>query len=387
MQDSLTAGLGLSGSALAGRSKARRRPLQSALPGRGLSALGSRSEPVRIGLCVPMEGSAGIWGPSCLASAQLAQEELNQGNGIAGRICELVTVNAADESADLEQTLRDIVDGGEVDALVGMHISSVRQRIASAIGGRIPYVYTCLYEGGETTPGLFAIGETSEHQLLPSIRWLSEHARRTRWALVGNDYVWPRVSHAIARRAIASCGGEVVAESYLPFGLTDYSAVFDQLRRSRADAVLISIVGQDAVHFNRAFAQEGLAKNLLRLSCAIEENQLLAIGADNTENLHVALGYFAALESDANGAFKERYHSRFGARAPTLNSIGQSLYEGLQFLAALCDPGRAAGERMGAGPLAYPSARGAMQGGNGLNLAPMYLARTEGHLFRVVRQF
>jgi hypothetical protein len=41
----------------------------------------------RVGLCLPMRGVAGIWGPSCLASAQLGQFELNCGSGVAGLPC------------------------------------------------------------------------------------------------------------------------------------------------------------------------------------------------------------------------------------------------------------------------------------------------------------
>jgi urea transport system substrate-binding protein len=342
---------------------------------------------VRVALCVPLRGSEGIWGPSCIASAELATAELNAVRGIIGRPCELLTIDASEQSAGIGDTLAELVDSGEIDALVGMHISSVRQRITAAVGGRLPYVYTCLYEGGESTPGLYAIGETAEQQLRPSIAWLATQRQRKRWMLVGNDYVWPRVSHEIARRCVADSHGEVVAEAFVPFGADDYSQVFDTLRKHRCDAVLVSIVGQDAVEFNRAFARAGLQRTVLRLSCAIEENQLLAIGADCTEDLHVALGYFAALDTDANGSFKERYHGRFGTRAPTLNSIGQSLYEGMHFLAALLE--EAEGTRRGKpargrGPLAYPSARGALHAGAGVNHAPMHLARAEGHLFKVI---
>ncbi len=336
-----------------------------------------------------MSGAAGIWGPSCLAAARLAEHELNQGRGVGGRPCELVLIDAADESADLERRLHDVIEEGEVDALVSMSLSSVRRRMLGVARGRLPFVYTCLHEGIDAAPNLYAIGETAERQLRPSIEWLARRRRPRRWMLVGNDYVWPRVSHAIAARCIAATGAEVVGEQLLPFGTADYSAVLDRLRRLRADAVLISMVGQDAVDFNRAFGRAGLARSVLRLSCAIEENQLLATGAENTEDLHVALGYFGALQTDANLDFSERYRRRFGERAPTLNSIGQSTYEGLHFLAALlgADGAMPAETARDGLPAAYPSARGARHLGAGRVSTPIYLAIADGHLFQVVEQF
>ena len=346
----------------------------------GPAALRRRgSGDLHVALCVPMGGPEGIWGPSCLASARLAQAEINRWSGIAGRPCVLRVIDSSDEAPDVEGAVAELVDDGEVDAIVGMCISSVRQRIVGAVGGRVPFVYTCLYEGGDASPGLYTIGETAARQLWPAIDWLSRRGLARRWMLVGNDYVWPRASHAIARQSIAAAGGEVVAESFLPFGVDDFSPVIDAARAGRADAMLISLVGQDAVDFNRAFGSAGLHRRVLRLSCAIEENQLLAIGAEYTDNLYVALGYFAALGTEANVAFKERYHASFGDRAPALNAIGQSLYEGMHFLAALLEDRR---PRPGCG---YTSARGADEPGAGD--APIYLAHADGYQFRVVARF
>ena len=343
-----------------------------------------------IALCVPLGGSAGIWGPSALSCAKLAVDELNRSSGIAGQTCRLLTVNAADDAPDIEATLIDLVSSGDVDVLIGMHTSAVRQRILRAVGGQIPFVYTALYEGGETTPGVFAIGETTDRQLRPAIQWLGEHRQPKRWLAVGNDYVWPHVSHRLARQYIAKSGAELVAETYVPFGTSDYSEVLDQLRRSRADAVLVSLVGQDAVDFNRAFGREGFARSALRLSCAIGENELLGIGADNVEDLYVASGYFATLNTDANLAFKERYRSQFGERAPTLNTFGQSTYEGVHFLAALFDEAQslqAGWDCLGKTPLVYRSAREAIYAGAGAHHTPIYLARAEGNAFRVMTRF
>lgn len=342
---------------------------------------------LQVALCIPLGGLVGIWGPSALASAQLAAAELNRSSGLGGRACRFIVVDADDDAPNLESVIGNLVHSGQVDALVGMHTSHVRKRVLSAVGGEIPFVYTPLYEGGECTPGVFAIGDTPARQLQPAIQWLASHERPRRWALLGNDYVWPRVSHRLARDYIARSGAEVVSEQYVPLRTTDYASQLAEIERAGADAVLLSLVGDDAIACNRAFGEQGMARSALRLSCAIEENELLAIGAHNTERLYVASSYFAALSTDANIAFRERYHSHFGDRAPTLNSLGQSTYEGVHFLAALLENGlleRSQWTRERRQPMAYCSAREAVYREDGTNVAPTYMAVAEGHVFRVI---
>jgi urea transport system substrate-binding protein len=343
-----------------------------------------RKAEFRVALLAPLSGLEGIWGPSCWASARLAQAELNRESGIGGRRCELELIDASDGSHEVEARLAGLLASGEVDAVVGMCISTVRKRVLQVTQGQLPFVYTCLYEGGDNSRGLHAIGETAARQLEPTIRWLSTHRRSRRWVLVGNDYVWPRASHRIARRCIDAAGGRVVGEHFVPLGVTDLDEVIDNLRASDADAVLVSMVGQDAVDFNRAFGAAGLSRRMVRLSCAIEENQLLAIGAADTHELYVALGYFEALQTQANLAFKERYHAHFGARAPTLNSMGQSLYEGVHHLAGLAHASHA---RPGSPGVALPSARRADDAVHGSSVLPIYLAQADGHRFEVIQRF
>jgi ABC-type branched-subunit amino acid transport system substrate-binding protein len=338
-----------------------------------------------VGLLVPINGSAGIWGPSSIACAQLAQAEINAAGGLLDRKLRLCVIDSSDESTEVGSVTAGLMNAGAIDAIVGMHTSQVRERVLKDVARQIPYVYTPLYEGGERTPGVFAIGETPGQQLRPAIGYLaSRHAAR-RWFFVGNDYCWPRVSHRLAARYVGEQGGEVVADRYLPFGIEDFSELLDEIARLKPHAILLSLIGQDAVQFNRAFGRCGLSRDMFRLSCAIEENGLLAIGADNTEGLFVSSGYFASLDNDANMAFKERYHNHFGQRAPTLNALGQSTYEGVHFMAALAR--RAADENaqlLGhlAAPLAFRSVRGISYSGNERCAHPTYLAEAGGHFFQ-----
>jgi len=371
---------------------ARRAKAARGEPGRAFEARFDRihEHVYSIGLFVPTSGALGIWGPSTIACARLAAEEINRGGGLLGREVRLRLIDAADERCDLVEHTGQVLADGEIDAIVGMHTSAVRQRLLEPIGGSLPYVYTPLYEGGERSASVYTIGETPQQQLRPAIHALTGRFKLRRWALLGNDYIWPRTSHALARVYVKEVGGAVVDDLYLPLGTCNFDSVLERLSRLKIDALLLSLAGQDAIEFNRYFGSAGhLVRGIVRLSCAIEENGLLAMGAENTDHLYAAAGYFSGVQSDANMAFKERYYSLHGERAPTLNALGQSTYEGVHFLAALIQSGhqnRRSFAPSAATPLRYRSARDAAYVNNEHKLYPMYLARAEGHLFEVVER-
>ncbi|HEY6984328.1 substrate-binding domain-containing protein [Reyranella sp.] len=337
----------------------------------------------------PFSGPAGLWGPSCQTSALLAAREVNESGGLLGRELELTFIDAGRDPEIVTDETLDLVEGG-AEAVIGMHISAVRQALVRALRGRVPYVYTPVYEGGEKAPGVFMVGETPALQLRPSIAWLVGRHGARRWYLMGNDYVWPRVSHRAARRYVAADGGEVVGESYVPFGCEDYDACLDCIRKAHPDAILVSMVGSDCVTFNRAFADAGLDRHILRLSAASEENTLLGIGAENAANFFFAAGYLSGLQTDDNLAFLDRYHGAFGREAPVPNTIGQSCYEGVRFYAELGRRAQALDiETLGRASqdLSYVGARGRSHMMARHLHTDIYLAQADGLDFRVVQHF
>ena len=302
----------------------------------------------------------------------------------------LILIDSAVEApVPVEGVVDALIESRSIDAIVGMHISAVRQSLTKVVRGRIPYVYTPMYEGGEHGFGVFAIGDTPGHQLVPAMRWIQSRYRPRRWALIGNDYVWPRASHRFAKSAVAEMSAALVYERYLPFAAPDLMAEVEALARSGADAVLISLIGQDAVDFNRIFGDMGLDRRIVRLSCVIEENGLLASGAENLKRLFCSSSYFGALATDANACFREVYHGFHGDRAPVLGALGQSTYEGMHFLASLMGDGSDDWPEQYAartGPIMYRSAREAAYLSNSNNGIATFMARADGVVYRVIEK-
>jgi len=352
----------------------------------GLVIPGSPDDPgegtLSIALVVPMQGPAGMFGPTCELCAQLAVEEVNRSGGLLGRELRLVPVDGGAPPDRVAAQVEALVSIGAVHGVTGWHISSVRRAVAPRIAGRVPYVYTALYEGGERTDGVFMTSETPADQLYPAMRLLARERRLRRWYVVGNDYVWPR-------RYAVECGARICGESYLPLGTHDFGAVLRRIEGAEADAVLMLLVGNDAVRFNRAFARYGLDQRCLRLSTLMDENMLLASGAAATTGLYSTAGFFAALVTPENLDFHGQYARRFGVDAPPLGSLGESCYEGVLLLAALIGRARTLDVRAisaSAEAVSYEGPRGLLQMRRRHVHQRIYLAQARGLEFDVAAE-
>jgi len=354
----------------------------------GFSKRGGARAKLRVANFLTFSGSPGIWGPASTNSVMLAVSEINKRGGILGREIELSMCDAGGPIEEVTGRAAEAIAFDEVDVIMGSHISAVRVALRRVTGGRIPYIYTPVYEGGERTPGVMAIGETPRWQSRPAINWLSEVKKASRWYLIGSDYVWPWQSHRAVKKYIMEAGGQVVGEEFVPLGEDNHEAHLERIRAAKPDVVLISLIGTDSITFNRAFGECGLAATTLRLAGAMDETVLLGIGADNTENLFCASGYFSCIGSRANDEFLGQYRAKFGAHAPPIGSVGQSNYEGLRFL-------ETAAERAGslelkpllsaARNIAYTGARGLVTIRDGRAEMPMYLAEADGLDFKLIK--
>src|SRR5262249_22581334 len=174
---------------------------------------------LRVGCFICCSGSPGIWGPCATNSAQLAVAEINKRGGILGREIELSIYDAGGPMDEVVSRAEQAIAFDEVDLVVGLHTSAGRLALRKVTTRRrIPYIYPSVYEGGERTPGVIAIGETPRWQSRPSIHWLADVKKAQRWYLIGSDYVWPWQSHRAVKRYIKETGGHVVGEEFVPLG-------------------------------------------------------------------------------------------------------------------------------------------------------------------------
>lgn len=292
---------------------------------------------LRVCLVVPQSGLLGLAGPSALDAALLAAHEINADGGAGGRRIDLVLVDGGRDPVVVADEVRRLRDAGAVDVVTGVHTSDVHRAVESVTAGRTPYVFTPPHEGGPRALGVVCTGADPMHQLRGSLAWVSAKHKVRRWALIGNDYIWPRSVHRTARPLIARHGARVVLERRVPMAgaRAGVDRLLDELLRSRSDAVLLSLVGRDLADFNTALRHSGLDRRIVRLSPSLEENGLMAAGGDRSGLLYASMSSFASLASERRLALVERHRAVLGPDAPVLDTYAEGVYDGVHLVAQL----------------------------------------------------
>ncbi|MBC7300041.1 MAG: substrate-binding domain-containing protein [Nocardia sp.] len=297
----------------------------------------SRDETIEILSIVPTQGPGGIFAPSCTAAIDLAVDEINSGTGILGREIQLTTIDGGREPYEVAAEVEAFLATGMVGAITGWHTSAVRRAVAEAVDARVPYLYATDHEGlADERPGVLLVGEHPDHQTVPAAAWMARELGVRRWAVIGNDYIWPhRTAHAL-RRSLPN-PADIIVEQYVPLGTTDFGDFLADPALLLADAVLILMVGADTARFNRQFTAAGLPTVMPRLSPAVDENVLLSAGPSANANLYVASSFFIDNRTSEGRSRHARYRRHQGQFAPALTTFSNSTYEALHLLNTLAD--------------------------------------------------
>ena len=285
-----------------------------------------------IGLLVPLSGLMGVAGPAILNCAILAAEEANEMSRIP---FELILIDAGRNAAEVAREVSQLVDAELVEGLVGTHTSNVRAAVEAVLSDRVPYIFTPSHEVTRRASGAIFLGNDPDEQIRQPLAWITKHRKVGRWALIGNDYVWPRRVHASASRILRGLRQRVVMDRLVPVGRVDVPELVDAARAAGADAMLVSLVGRDLIEFQRGLVELDATGLFVRLCTALDENCLVSAGGDTSGGLFAAMPSFILQADERHLRLLGSYVSRFGEAAPLPGSFAEGCYDGVNILSAL----------------------------------------------------
>jgi urea transport system substrate-binding protein len=276
------------------------------------------AEPIKVGVLHSLSGTMSISETTVRDSTLMAIEEINAAGGVLGRMIEpIVEDGASDWPTFAEKATKLLLEDG-VAVIFGGWTSASRKAMLPVVEANNGLLfYPVQYEGLEMSPNIVYTGATTNQQIVPAVEYLLSEGK-TKFFLLGSDYVFPRTSNTIIRAQLAAAGAEVVGEEYVPLGGTEFSSILLRIQEAQPDVIFNTLNGDSNVAFFNQYSDAGYtAETLPTMSVSIAEEEVTGIGVENIVGHFVSWNYYQTVDNETNAAFVEAFKARYGENRVT----------------------------------------------------------------------
>ena len=280
------------------------------------------TESIKVGVLHSLSGTMSISETAVRDATLMAIEEINAAGGVMGKQMEVVVEDGASEGPTFAEKAKKLLQSDEVAVVFGGWTSASRKAMLPVFEGEKGLLfYPVQYEGLETSPNIFYTGATTNQQIVPAVEYLLEQGK-TKFYLLGSDYVFPRTSNLIINKQLKGAGLKAVGEEYTPLGHTEYSTVIAKIRAAEPDVVFNTLNGDSNVAFFKQLKDAGIsAEDLPTLSVSVAEEEITGIGPENMLGHLVAWNYFQTTDTPENEKFVAAFKAKYGENRVTDDPI------------------------------------------------------------------
>ena len=271
------------------------------------------SDTIKVGILHSLSGTMAISESAVHDAELLAISEINAAGGVLGKQLEAVIEDGASDWPTFAEKAGKLLQNDEVAVVFGGWTSASRKAMLVVFEGNNGLLfYPVQYEGLESSPNIFYTGATTNQQIVPAIEYLLDQGK-TKFFLLGSDYVFPRTSNLIIIKQLEAAGLTAVGEEYTPLGHTEYSTVIAKIREADPDVVFNTLNGDSNVASFKQLKDVGIsAEDLPTVSVSVAEEEITGIGAENITGHLVAWNYFQTTDTPANAKFVAAFKAKYG---------------------------------------------------------------------------
>ncbi len=297
-------------------------PAAAAQPAAPAADTSSESDTIKVGVLHSLSGTMAISETAVRDAELLAIEEINAAGGVMGKQIEVIVEDGASDWPTFAEKARKLLQNDEVAVVFGGWTSASRKAMLPVFEGNNGLLfYPVQYEGLETSPNIFYTGATTNQQIVPAVEYLLAEGK-TKFYLLGSDYVFPRTSNLIINKQLAAAGLENVGEEYTPLGHTEYSTVIAKIKSADPDVVFNTLNGDSNVAFFKQLKDAGITyEDLPTVSVSVAEEEITGIGPENIAGHLVAWNYFQTTETPENEKFVSAFKAKYGDNRVTDDPI------------------------------------------------------------------
>ncbi|TWB87808.1 branched-chain amino acid transport system substrate-binding protein [Bradyrhizobium macuxiense] len=315
------------------------------------ASYGNASESVKVGLLLPISGTAAEFGERMKQGVDLALEE--RGKATGKNDIEIVLRDTGDASLQrVRQLAQELVVRENVKYLAGLDTTPAVLAVADVVNqAKIPFVIFNSGTSGVTkkSPYFVRAGFTQWAISYPLGKRLGVDGKK-RVVIIIHDFAPGYDAASSFSAGLTESGGAVLDTLKVPLGTSDPSSYLQRIQDVSPDAVFMFFkVGPFGVNFVRDYLGKGLRSRGIELfgTGELDETNLKAIGA-GAVGIETSFVYGPDLKSAKNASFVTGLQNKYGSEfLPSPFNV--QAYDGMQLVFRMIDT--AGDRRAGADPI------------------------------------
>ncbi|RPH65325.1 MAG: ABC transporter substrate-binding protein [Burkholderiales bacterium] len=306
--------------------------IAAGLPLAAAGPVAAQSDPIRIGLILPMTGPFASTGRQVEAAVKLYMAQ--KGSAVAGRKLELI-VRDDGGAADVTRRLaQELVVNDKVTVLAGFGLTPLALATAPiATQSKTPMVVMAAATSSiiDASPFIVRTSFTLPQATVGIAEWAPKNGIRKVVTLV-SDY-GPGIDAEKAFLArFTRDGGQVVESLRVPLRNPDFAPFLQKVRDTKPDALFVFLPSGVGAQMMKQFTERGLDKAGIRLIATgdVTDDDILDSMGDAALGVVTSHHYSAAHDSAPNKAFVEAFRKAHGGMRPNFMAMGG--YDGMRVI-------------------------------------------------------
>lgn len=291
----------------------------------GLAGCGETNV-IKIGVIAELTGEMPAVGQSCVNSANLAAEEINDTGGIdIGGTKYTIKVVRKDDNADPEKAAvaaRELIDTEKVSAIIGPNASSGAVEAGKVANEKGVMLITPWSTSPKTTVD-DKTGKPLETVYRACFTDNFESEALGRFAAVDLESIRAAILYSsstevlkdqaeLFKNSYEKNGGAIVAVETYKEGDKDYSAQLDKIKAASPDLIFLPSYYKDAARQAKQIRDKGIEARLLGSDAWSTPDLIKAAGSD-VDGAYVFNHYSAELPDSRTKKFVDRYKSKYNS--------------------------------------------------------------------------
>ena len=284
---------------------------------------GDSSDPITIGVSLPLTGEFSQPGKAAQQGYQVWEQTVNDGDGLLGRDVELVIKDDASDQNTVVTDYNALIQQDQVDLLLGT-FSSLLNLPASAAAERNRMLYIEpaggapeIFERDFQYGPFFTQQATADHQgdlFVDYILGLPENERpqTAAYPVLDDPFALPVIE---AMKAKLEAGGvETVYEETYPASTSNFDSIASAVKSANPDLVANGAQFDDGIGFSRSLAKVGFKPAIFFQTNAPSFGKQYSdgVGVENANGVFFAISHTPDASTPGNEEFVQAFEDEFG---------------------------------------------------------------------------